>query len=137
VIRRSYLLAGALVAGLAAPTAVRFAVVPAVLLVAPALVWPRAFLVVSLALTGWWWGSLRLASLDLSILAVQIGTAGSALVDLTEPPRRQPLRHASPGVVALRGAPCTRAGAQAAVHARHCHRGSQVRVWDRARARRL
>jgi competence protein ComEC len=88
VIRRSYLLAGALAGGLAAPTAVRFAVAPAIVVGAAVLLWPRAGLALLLALTGWWWGTERLQSLDRSALAAQIGTAGRALVDLKEPPRR-------------------------------------------------
>ena len=88
MIRRSYLLAGALAGGLAAPTAVRFAVAPAVVIGSAVLLWPRAGLALVLALTGWWWGTERLQSLDRSALAAQIGAAGRALVDLKEPPRR-------------------------------------------------
>jgi competence protein ComEC len=88
VIRRSYVLAGALAGGLAAPAAVRFAVEPALLVAVPAVLWPRAALPLLLALTGWWWGSERLQSLDRSTLASLIGTAGTAVVDLKEPPRR-------------------------------------------------
>jgi competence protein ComEC len=86
--RRSYVLAGALAGGLAAPTAVRFAVEPALLVATLATLWPRAGLAILLALGGWWWGSERLRALDHSALAAQIGTAGTALVDLKEPPRR-------------------------------------------------
>ena len=64
MIRRSYLLAGSLAAGLALPTAVRFAVVPALAVAVAAALWPRAALALALALTGWWWGSTRLQSLD-------------------------------------------------------------------------
>ena len=88
MIRRSYLLAGALAAGLAAPTVVRFAVGPALVVGAAAFLWPRGGLALVLALTGWWWGSERLQSLDRSALAAEIGTAGPAVVDLKEPPRR-------------------------------------------------
>jgi competence protein ComEC len=89
MIRRSYVLAGALAGGLAAPTALRFAVEPALLVAAAAVLWPpRVALAVLLALTGWWWGSERLDSLDRSALAALIGTAGNAVVDLKEPPRR-------------------------------------------------
>jgi competence protein ComEC len=80
-------LAGALAGGLAAPTAARFAVAPAIVVGASALLWPRGGLALVLALTGWWWGSERLQSLDRSVLAAQIGTAGRAIVDLKEPPR--------------------------------------------------
>jgi competence protein ComEC len=85
--RRSTVLAGALAGGLAAPTAARFAVAPAIVVGASALLWPRGGLALVLALTGWWWGSERLQSLDRSVLAAQIGTAGRAIVDLKEPPR--------------------------------------------------
>jgi len=73
--RRSYVLAGALAGGLAAPTAVRFALEPALLVAALATFWPRAGLAVVLALGGWWWGSARLHALDHSALAAHIGTA--------------------------------------------------------------
>jgi competence protein ComEC len=86
--RCSYGLAGLLPVRLAAPTAVRFALAPALLVAALATLWPRAGLAVVLALGGWWWGSARLHALDHSALAAQIGTAGTALVDLKEPPRR-------------------------------------------------
>jgi len=86
--RRSYVLAGALAGGLAAPTALRFAVEPALLVAALAVLWPRAGLALLLALAGWWWGTERLQALDRSVLASQIGTAGSAVADVTEPPRR-------------------------------------------------
>src|ERR1700716_88537 len=88
MIRRSYVLAGALAVGLAAPTALRFAVAAALLIAAPAVLWPRAALALVLALTGWWWGTERLQSLDRSALLSRIGTAGNAVVDLKEPPRR-------------------------------------------------
>jgi competence protein ComEC len=58
-----------------------------VALAATALLWPRAGLAVVLALTGWWWGSVRLDALERSALAAQIGTAGTAILDLKEPPR--------------------------------------------------
>jgi competence protein ComEC len=87
MIRRSYVLAGALAAGLAAAVAGRFAVVPAVVGLAAALAWPRAVLPCALALTGWWWGSVRLHVLDASRLRGLVGTAGIAIVDVKEPPR--------------------------------------------------
>ena len=86
--RRSYVLAGALAGGLAAPTALRFAVEPALLVAALAVLWPRAGLALLLAVAGWWWGTERLQALDRSVLAAQIGTAGIAVVELKEPPRR-------------------------------------------------
>jgi competence protein ComEC len=88
VIRPPYLFAGALATGLASATAARFSLVPAVLALGLAALWPRAALAVALALVGWWWGSERLQALDRSVLAPRIGTAGDALVDVSEPPRR-------------------------------------------------
>jgi competence protein ComEC len=88
VSRGPYLLAGALAAGLAAATAVRFAVVPAVLLVVLGVLGPRLGLACVLAIGGWWWGSERLHAIDRSVLAARVGTAGRALVEVEEPPRR-------------------------------------------------
>ena len=88
MIRRSYLLAGSLAAGLAVPTAARFSVLPALVLGlgAVALV-PRMWLACLLALAGWWWGSVRLHELDASRLAGLVGSGGIAIVDVKEPPR--------------------------------------------------
>jgi competence protein ComEC len=88
VIRAPYLFAGALVAGLAASTAVRFSFSAAVLLALPGLVRPRVAVACLLALSGWWWGSARLDALDRSVLAASVGTAGRAVVTVAEPPRR-------------------------------------------------
>jgi competence protein ComEC len=84
---RPYVLGGALVAGLALSTALGF--VPALALCAAALavLQPRATLPCALALTGWCWGSARLAALDRSALATQAGAAGNAIVHVAEPPR--------------------------------------------------
>jgi competence protein ComEC len=49
-------------------------------------------LVVALACAGWWWGSVRLAALDRSVLAPRVGTAERALVEVTAPPRRSRYR---------------------------------------------
>ena len=88
MIRRSYVLAGSLVAGLAAPTVVRFALVPAVVVaVGAAVLGPRVVLACILALAGWWWGSARLHELDASRLAPLAGSGGIAVVDVKEPPR--------------------------------------------------
>jgi ComEC/Rec2-related protein len=88
VIRRPYLLAGSLGAGLAAATAARFAVAPAAVLALLALVRPRLGLPVVLLLAGWWWGTERLQALDRSALAPRVDTAGRAVVHVQEPPRR-------------------------------------------------
>ena len=85
---RSYVLAGALVAGLAAPAAVRFPAVPAVVAVlCVCALAPRCALACLLALAGWWWGSVRLHELDSSRLATLVGSGGIAIVDVKEPPR--------------------------------------------------
>jgi ComEC/Rec2-related protein len=80
-------LAGSLATGLAAAVAGRFALLPAVVVLAAALVWPRAVLPCALAVLGWWWGSARLQALDASRLRPLVDTAGIAVVDLKEPPR--------------------------------------------------
>ena len=81
MIRRPYLLGGALVLGLAGATAARFAVVPAVMLAAlGAVLRPRLWLACVLAVGGWWWGSERLHALDRSVLARYVDTASRALV---------------------------------------------------------
>ena len=86
--RTPYVLAGALAAGLASATAVRFSLAPAALVLGLALLRPRLGLACALALTGWWWGSERLDALDRSVLAPLVDTAGNAIVDVEEPPRR-------------------------------------------------
>ena len=89
MIRRPYLLGGALALGLAGATGARFAAVPAVMLAAlGAVVRPRLWLACVLALGGWWWGSERLHALDRSVLAPYVDTASRALVEVEEPPRR-------------------------------------------------
>jgi competence protein ComEC len=88
VIRRSYVLAGSLAAGLAAPNAVRFSAVPALVLAVGAVaLGPRFSLGCLLVLAGWWWGSVRLHQLDASRLAPLVGSGGIAIVDVKEPPR--------------------------------------------------
>ncbi|HEY2373084.1 MAG TPA: ComEC/Rec2 family competence protein [Gaiellaceae bacterium] len=88
MIRRSYVLAGSLVAGLAVPAAVRFSVMPALVVALGAVALPPRFsLACVLALAGWWWGSERLHELDASRLAGLVGSGGIAIVDVKEPPR--------------------------------------------------
>ena len=88
MIRAPYLFAGALAAGLASATAVRFSLAPVALVLALGVLRPRLGLACALALTGWWWGSERLDALDRSVLAPLVDTAGNAIVDVEEPPRR-------------------------------------------------
>ena len=77
MIRRSYLLAGSLVAGLALPTTARFSVVPALMLGLGAVALaPRITVACLLAVVGWWWGSMRLHELDASRLAGLVGSGG-------------------------------------------------------------
>jgi competence protein ComEC len=89
-VHRPYVLAGALCAGLASATVLRATALPlALLLVGVAAVGVRAPVVavaVALALTGWWWGSERLRTLDQTTLARDIGRAGRAVLELQEPP---------------------------------------------------
>jgi predicted membrane metal-binding protein len=49
-------------------------------------------LAVALACAGWWWGSVRLAALDRSVLVPRVGTAERALLEVTAPPRRSRYR---------------------------------------------
>ena len=88
MIRTPYLLAGALATGLASATALRFSLAPAALVLGLGVLRPRLGLACAIALAGWWWGSERLVALDRSVLAPLVGTAGSAIVDVEEPPRR-------------------------------------------------
>jgi competence protein ComEC len=45
-------------------------------------------LVLAAALGGWWWAGVRLAALDASVLAGQIGDAAPAVIETTGPARR-------------------------------------------------
>lgn len=47
-----------------------------------------ALLVAAFACAGWWWGSVRLAAIDRSVLAPRIGTAERTLVEVTAPSRK-------------------------------------------------
>ena len=49
-----------------------------------------AGLALALVLVGWWWGSLRLAALDESVLLADVGHAEPALVEVTAQPRPGP-----------------------------------------------
>jgi competence protein ComEC len=84
-----YVLAVALCCGLAAATLVRAALLPALVLLALAVVlrMPLVLAACALALVGWWWGSERLHVLDHSTLRSHVGTAARAVVELEEPPR--------------------------------------------------
>jgi len=90
-----HVVGASLCVGLAAANAARVSS-PLVVLLALALAVPAtlvepharlALLAGSLVLTGCWWGSLRLAALDASVLASRAGHVGSALVEITAQPR--------------------------------------------------
>jgi ComEC/Rec2-related protein len=98
--RYPQLLAAALCCGLAFADLTR-AGRGGVLLLAAALAaaTPRIGLLAALALTGWWWGSVRLEQLDRSALASRIGEAGRAGVVVTGPPRRGRFEIRAPALV--------------------------------------
>ena len=91
-------LVAALCVGLAAANLQRLAsllvVLAAVAAAAAELgVGPRgrgAGVLLGLALLGWWWGSVRLDSIDRSPLLSRVGTAERALLEVTAPPRPGP-----------------------------------------------
>jgi len=90
-----HVLLGALCAGIAAANAMRLGVAVvatlAVVSAGVAAVVPRArvvFLIGGLALAGWWWGSVRLDSIDRSPLTAELGHAARARVVVTGPTRR-------------------------------------------------
>jgi competence protein ComEC len=91
-IRAPHALVAALCVGLAAAIAARL---PSVQLAAGAVtvagvaVFVRrpALLVVALACAGWWWGSVRLAALDRSVLEGAVGTSERARLVATAPAR--------------------------------------------------
>jgi competence protein ComEC len=92
-----HLLAAAFCVGIAGSLGVRVASVLLALLAlafaAGALAEPRVRVVglaAALFLAGTWWGSVRLEALDHSVLEREIGRAGPALLEVTEPSRRSP-----------------------------------------------
>jgi predicted membrane metal-binding protein len=95
-LRRPHVLVGALCLGLAAAVAVRVPVPPAAVAALALGVGALAsadrrvrlaVLAATVAAGGWAWGSLRLATLDRSVLEPQIGTFERAVVELQEEPR--------------------------------------------------
>jgi competence protein ComEC len=90
-----HLLLASLCAGVASANVIRTeeAALPALAVVAAvaAAASPRArfaLLAVGLAVSGWWWGSLRLEAIDRSPLTAEIGRAAIARVVVTGPARR-------------------------------------------------
>jgi competence protein ComEC len=90
-----HFLAACFCLGLAGSVAVRAegtsaAVVAATAALLALALGPRRAIVLALALatTGWWWGSLRLDSLDRSLLARDTGRSALARVEVTGPARR-------------------------------------------------
>jgi competence protein ComEC len=94
-VRGPHALVAALCIGLAASNAARLPslglAAGAVSVVVLAVVVPSAprmaFFVAALACAGWWWGSVRLAALDRSVLAGAVGTAERARLEVTAPAR--------------------------------------------------
>lgn len=90
-----HLLAAALCLGLGLALAVRetwpavaFAAVLCAVVAVAAETRQAALLALALALAGLWWGSVRLESLDRSVLEAEIGRASLARVEVTGPGRR-------------------------------------------------
>jgi competence protein ComEC len=95
--RLPHALVGALCVGFALANLARPTAVPtlgvagalaAVGLAAPLPLFRVAALVSAVAVVAWGWGGVRLAQLDRSVLAAQIGTAEWAVVEVEDPPRR-------------------------------------------------
>jgi competence protein ComEC len=90
-LRAPHLLVAALCIGIASANAARLAwaglaVVAVALAVLASLADAArrvALLVAALALAGWWWGSIRLAAIDRSVLVARIATAQRVLVEVT------------------------------------------------------
>jgi competence protein ComEC len=90
-----HLLAAALCLGLATSLGIRLGSGHAAILAAVFALGGAAasrhralLLAAALLLAGWWWGSLRLAELDRSALAPEIGHAAPTLLEVTAPARR-------------------------------------------------
>ena len=99
----AHALVGALCLGLACANAARSGS-PMLLGAAAAVALKRGlFVALSLALVGWWWGSMRLDSLDRSPLAAEIGTAARARVVVTGDARRGHFDQRAPGLVVRYG----------------------------------
>jgi competence protein ComEC len=111
-VRPPHSLAAALCVGIGSANAARLTA-PALAFAAVALVAAAALLAgerrvialaVALALAGWWWGSIRLASLDRSVLAAAVGTAERARLEVTASARRSRYHVRVPVVVVRFGA---------------------------------
>jgi competence protein ComEC len=95
-----HVLAAALCTGLAAANAVRtgaWVLVAALTAVVAAVAIEDdrrrlTALAIALALSGTWWGSVRLDALDRSVLAPRTGEVGPSLIEITGPARRTPFR---------------------------------------------
>jgi competence protein ComEC len=111
-VRAPHSLAAALCIGIAAANAARLTA-PALAFGAVALVAAATLvagerrvvaLAVALALAGWWWGSVRLTSLDRSVLATEVGTAQRARLEVTASARHSRYHVRVPVVVVRFGA---------------------------------
>jgi competence protein ComEC len=99
--RYPQLLAGALCGGLACANLARVGSAAVLLLGAALVAVPRFGLAAGVALTGWWWGSVRLDQLDRSALVASVGEAGRARVAVTAPPRRGRFEIRAPALVTV------------------------------------
>ena len=98
---RPQILAAGLVAGIVFANVVRVGLLACLLLLAAAVALvPRpALLAAVFVLVGWWWGSLRLAHLDHTVLGPHIGEAARVRVVVTGPTRRGHFELRAPAVV--------------------------------------
>jgi competence protein ComEC len=96
-------LAAALCLGLAFANATRITTPLLLVAGAGAALRRGLFVALSVALLGWWWGSVRLVALDRSPLAAEIGTAERARVVVTGDSRRGRFDQRAPGRVVRYG----------------------------------
>lgn len=95
----AHAIVGVLCVGLAGANAYRLTS-PLVLVAGAGAALKRGlFVLLAVALAGWWWGSVRLDALDRSPLAAKIGTAGRARIVVTGDARRGRFDQRAPGVV--------------------------------------
>jgi len=103
-VRFPHALVAALCLGLAAANAARLpsprlAAVAVAVAGAGAIARRPAVLALALACAGWWWGSVRLAALDRSVLASALGTSERARLEVTAPARPSRYRLRVPVIV--------------------------------------
>jgi competence protein ComEC len=103
-VRAPHALVAALCLGLAVANAarvgsLRLGVGAVAVAVAAVVVRRPALLAIALACAGWWWGSVRLAALDRSVLASALGTSERARLEVTAPARASRYRLRVPVLV--------------------------------------